>query len=156
SQRPFPAGSFEDSLLFARSLFEFGSGQPVRRLSLFDHLQKSPESSLSRQLIINSNKYGLTKGAYNAEQLELSPDGLRAVDDELPSRERTKARVKLAILEIDAFARLYERFRGNRLPARSALIDAAKEFDVPAALAEEAIDTFTVNLRFVGLLQTLS
>lgn len=36
------------------------------------------------------------------------------------------------------------------------LIDAAKELDVDADAAEEAIDTLVVNLRFVGLLQTLS
>lgn len=156
SQRPFPAAPFDEALAFATALFEFGSGQPVRRLTLFDHLQKSPDSGSSRQLIINSNKYGLTKGAYNADQLELTSDGLKAVDDELPRREITRARVKLAILDIDPFSRLYEKLKGNKLPARSALIDATKEFGVAADLAEEAVDTFTVNLRFVGLLQTLS
>jgi hypothetical protein len=156
AQRPFPAAPFEEALSFAKAIFDFASGQPVRRLSLFDHLKKSPESGSSRQLIVNSNKYGLTKGSYTADQLELTPDGLKAVDEELSKREISKARTKLAINDIEPFARLYERFMGNKLPARSALIDAAREFGVPSDLAEEAVDTFTVNLRFVGLLQTLS
>ena len=36
------------------------------------------------------------------------------------------------------------------------MIDAVKEFGVAQDAAEEAVDTFIVNLRFVGLLQTLS
>jgi hypothetical protein len=32
--RPFPAAAFEEALGYARELFAFGSGQPVRRLTL--------------------------------------------------------------------------------------------------------------------------
>lgn len=156
SQRPFPACGFEEALDFAKELFNYGSGKAVRRLSFFDHLQKSPESGPSRQLITNSNKYGLIKGGYGADQLELTTDGIKAIDEDLPSREQTKARIQLAVEQIETFSKLYEKFAGNKLPARAALVDAAKEFDVSAELAEEAVDTFVVNLRFLGLLQTLS
>lgn len=156
SQRPFPACSFEEALTFAKSILEYGSGQPVRRLSLFDHLQKSPDSGTSRQLITNSGKYGLTKGSYAAEQLELTPDGAKAVDEELSPRELARARIKLAIEDIEPFKKLYDQFSGNKLPARAALIDAIRAFEVSDEMSEEAVDTFIVNLRFVGLLQTLS
>lgn len=156
AQRPFPACAFEEALGFAKSILDYGSGKSVRRISLFDHLQKSPESGPSRQLITNASKYGLIKGSYAAEQLELTPDGAKAVDDELSKREQAKARIKLAIEDIPPFKQLYDRFVGTKLPARSALIDAIKEFDVSDDLAEEAVDTFIVNLRFLGLLQTLS
>ena len=63
TNRPFPAAPFEETLSFAQVIYAFGSGQPVRRLSIFDHLQKSPESGHSRQLIINANKYGLIEGS---------------------------------------------------------------------------------------------
>jgi hypothetical protein len=156
TQRPFPACPFEEAAEFAREVLAFGSGQPVRRLSLFDHLGKSPESGPSRQLITNANKYGLIEGSYAAEQLKLTPEGIRAVDDEIPKREQTKARISLAIESIEPFQKLYERFKGNKLPAKTALIDAAKEVGIDTEVAEEAIDMFIVNLRFVGLLQTLS
>lgn len=155
-QRPFPACSFSEAMELAESILEFGSGQPVRRLSLFDHLGKSPESGPSRQLITNSNKYGLIQGSYAAEHLQLTPDGAKAVDDEINARERQKARIKLAIDDIPIFKGLYDKFSGNKLPARSALMDAAKELEVPEDLAEEAVDTFVINLRDLGLLQTLS
>lgn len=156
AQRPFPACSFEEALQFAKAILEYGSGKPVRRLSLFDHLKKSPDSGPSRQLIVNANKYGLIKGSYAAEQLELTPDGARSVDEEIPRREQTKAWINLAIESLEPFKKLYDRFAGTKLPARAALIDAIKEFEIPPELSEEAVDTFVVNLRFVGLLQTLS
>jgi hypothetical protein len=156
TQRPFPASAFEEALAFGKAVLDYGSGKPVRRISLFDHLGKSPESGPSRQLITNANKYGLVKGGYQAEQLELTPDGAKAVDEELSKREQAKARIKLAIEDVPPFKSLYERFVGTKLPARAALIDAIQEFDVPKGMAEEAVDTWIVNLRFVGLLQTLS
>lgn len=156
SQRPFPACSFEEAQTFAKAILDYGSGQPVKRLSLFDHLQKSPDSGASRQLITNAGKYGLTKGGYSAEQLELTPDGAKAVDEDLPPREIARARIKLAIEDIEPFKKLHDRFAGNKLPVRAALTDAIKEFGVPEQLADESVDTFIVNLRYVGLLQTLS
>ena len=155
-QRPFPACPFNEALDLAKSLVEYGSGQPVRRISLFDHIGKSPESGTSRQWITNASKYGLTKGGYQAEHLELTPEGAKAVDEELPARERVRARIRLAIEGVEPFRRLYEQFVGNKLPARAALVDCAKDIDVPEAFLEEAVDTFIVNLRDLGLLQTLS
>ena len=154
--RPFPAATFEEALEFAKELFVVGSGQPVRRLTLFDHLGKAPDSGASRMLITNSNKYGLTKGSYVAEQLELTDDGRNAVDDGIARREQAQVRAKLAILDIEPFRRLYERFTNSKLPAKAVLTDAIVEFGVPKEFAEEGVDTFIVNLRFIGLLQTLS
>ncbi|WP_181164942.1 hypothetical protein [Mesorhizobium sp. B2-9-1] len=107
-------------------------------------------------LITNSNRYGLTRGSYAADQLELTEDGLKAVDEQVPARERRRAWAKLAIQDIDPFRAVYERFTNARLPARAVLIDALKETGVSADAAEEGVDTLIVNLRFVGLLQTLS
>lgn len=152
-QRNFPASSFEEALALAKSLLEFGAGQPVRRVSLFNHLNKSPESGPSRQLITNGNKYGLIKGGYQAEHLELTPEGKKAADEQIQVRERARARAQLAILDVEPFAGLYEKFKGLRLPAKAALIDAVKEFGVDAESAEEAVDTFIVNLR-IGRCET--
>ncbi|MDF1633254.1 hypothetical protein [Mycoplana sp. MJR14] len=154
--RNFPASPFEEPVDFARQIFEFGSGEPVRRLSFFDHISKAPESGSSRQLIVNAGRYGLLKGGYQSDIIELTSDGVRAVDPQIPVRDQARARIKLAIEDIEVFAKLHERFVGKALPARAALIDAAMEFGSSRDAAEEAIDTFIVNLRFVGLLITLS
>jgi hypothetical protein len=59
-------------------------------------------------------------------------------------------------LDIEPFRQLYERFTNSKLPAKAVLTDAIKEFGVSDEFAEEGVDTFIVNLRFIGLLQTLS
>lgn len=62
----------------------------------------------------------------------------------------------MAITRIEPFQKLYEKFVGNKLPAHAVLIDAAKDAGIDADHAAESVDTFVVNLRFVGLLRTLS
>lgn len=156
SQRPFPAAIFEESLEFSQKIFVVGSGQPVKRLTLFDELGKSPESGPSRQLIINSGRYGLTKGGIQAESIELTDEGRKCVDDQVTARERARARIDLAINSVEIFKNLYDRFVGNKLPAHAVLTDALKDQGVDSEHLSEAVDTFIVNLRFVGLLQTLS
>lgn len=156
SQRSFPASTFEEPLEFAKEVFRIGSGQAVKRLTLFDQLGKSPESGGSRQLIINSGKYGLTKGGVAAENIELTPEGQKAVDEQVNAREQARVRAQLAIFNIEPFNKLYEKFVGNKLPAHAVLIDAAKDAGIDADHAPEAVDTFVVNLRFVHLLRTLS
>lgn len=156
SQRSFPASTFEEPLEFAKAVLRIGSGQPVKRLTLFDQLGKSPESGGSRPLITNSGKYGLTKGGVQADNIELTSEGQKAVDEQVAPREQSRVRAQLAIINIEPFQKLNEKFVGNKLPAHAILIDAAKDAGIEAEHAQEAVDTFVVNLRFVGLLRTLS
>ncbi len=156
ASRLFPACSFEEAAVFAKQLYEFGAGRAVRRITLFDHLGKSPDSGTSRQLITNSGKYGLTKGSYAAEMLEITPEGAKAVDPDQPVRERAKARVFLGLENIPTFKSLYDAYVGNKLPPKAALVDTAKSLGLTDELAVEAVETFTVNIRELGLLQTLS
>ena len=156
SQRLFPASTFEEPLEFARAIFRIGSGQPVKRLTLFDQLGKSPESGGSRQLIINAGKYGLTRGGVQAENIELTPEGQKSVDEQVTKREQARVWSELAITQIEPFQKLYEKFVGNKLPAHAVLIDAARDAGIEPEHAAEAVDTFVVNLRFAGLLKTLS
>lgn len=154
--RNFPATTFGEALKFAESVNRIGSGQSIRRLVLLDEMGLSPTSSSSRQAITNSAKYGLTKGSYNAEFIELTELGRKATSDNSRQRERERARIESAILEIPPFRGVYEQFVDNKLPAKLVLIDKIKDFDVADDAAEEAVDTLIVNLREVGLLKTLS
>jgi hypothetical protein len=86
SARSFPASTFEEALVLAQGIQQFAAGQRVRRLTLFDNFGKSPDSGPSRQLVTNSSKYGLTKGSYGAEYLELTEDGRTATSQDVPAR----------------------------------------------------------------------
>ena len=69
----FPVSSFEGAIAVANAIQKHASGQKVRRLTLFDQMGKSPDSGPSRQLIVNSNRYGLTKGSAVSETSRVDP-----------------------------------------------------------------------------------
>jgi hypothetical protein len=152
----FPASSFEEALTLANAIQKHGAGQSVRRLTLFDKMKKSPDSSATRQLITNSNKYGLTKGSYASEHLELTTDGKLATDTDVPPRDKLSARFRLAIERIAPFKALYNSLKGNRVPADSILEDKAREMNIPSDDAKECVEMFLVNAKFLGILKTIS
>jgi hypothetical protein len=57
--RAFPASTFEEALELPLAIQRISGGTKVRRLTLFEQLDKSPESGPSRQMITNSARYGL-------------------------------------------------------------------------------------------------
>jgi hypothetical protein len=62
-ERKFPSRTFQEALAIAEAIQKYAGGQKVRRLTLFEKLDESPDSSESRSLITSSNQYGLTKGS---------------------------------------------------------------------------------------------
>jgi hypothetical protein len=152
----FPASSFEEALTIPNAIQKHAAGQKVRRLTLFDQIKKSPDSGPSRQLIINANKYGLIKGNYSAEHLELTPDGKIATSVETSPKERLAMQFKLAIEKIAPFKALYEKLKGNRLTATSVLEDLAKESGVPSDDVKECVEIFVVNAKYLGVLRPIA
>ena len=139
-------------------MLELGGGaREVRRVTLFDHLGRSPESGHSRQAVTNSARYGLTEGSYQAETLALTDDGLKAVNPDASPRERGRAQFKLAVDGIPPFKALYERFAGNKLPAQQVMRDfLTDEHDLSEEDAKEAVELFILNAREIGLIRMLS
>jgi hypothetical protein len=70
--------------------------------------------------------------------------------------EKARSRIKLAISTTEVFKALYERYNGQKLLSTALLEDTAVELGVPYNFKIECIEIFIINLRFVGLLQTLS
>lgn len=155
TQRTFPASSFMEALPLALAIQLHAAGQRVRRLTLFEHMDRSAESGSSRQLITNSGQYGLTTGSYAAEFLELTPDGDLASRDDASASAQLAARLKLAIEQVEPFNRLYQQFSNNRLPAPSVLRDFVVEHQLaPADHVDECVETFLANSRDLGLITT--
>jgi hypothetical protein len=154
--RSFPASTFEEALTLPMAIQQFAAGQRVRRLTLFDNLQKSPESSWSRQLITNSTRYGLTSGSYNSDYLELTDLGRVATNQEVDARQQLKARFTLAVTNIPAFNDLYEQLKGQKLPAHAVMRDFLLEKGYLVEEVSECVDTFILNVKFLGLLRTVA
>lgn len=155
-QQSFPKSSFEDALAIAQVIQTAGAGNRMRRLTIFDSLGKSPDSGPSRMLVTNSSRYGLTIGGYQADYLELTPNGRLATDSEANPKERLKARFDLAIRAIEPFKFLYDRLRGNKLPAQNVIHDMLREGGYAENELAACVDTFIVNVKYLGMLRTLA
>jgi hypothetical protein len=154
-KRAFPASSFEDALTIPLAIQKIGSGTKVRRLTLFDSLGKSPESGTSRQLITNASRYGLIKGNYTSEFLELTAEGDNATSVDANARTKIAAQFRLAIEGVPPFKILYDQFVRNRLPAPAVLEDAIIE-TIHEDDRKECVETFIVNAKFVRVLRTVA
>lgn len=156
TERKFPALTFQEALTLAKAIQDHAGGQRVRRMTLFEKMDQSPDSNQSRRLVTASNQYGLTKGSYTAEYFELTTAGAEASSDESPANKRAAARFALALSRFEPFASLYERLKNNKVPAKEIMIDYAREVGVSEDQAAECVDTFILNAEFLGLLRTIS
>jgi hypothetical protein len=154
-ERKFPALTFEESLVLSSAIQQHAAGQRVRRLTLFEKLDQSPDTKESRRLITASGQYGLTRGGYTAEYLELTPEGAEATGDEVPAGRKVQVRFDLAITRQPPFEFLYQKLRGNKLPAKEVLADYLSEANVEDDEKPECIDTFILNAKTLGLLRTI-
>ena len=154
--RIYPALSFEETLVVADAIHTFASGERVARLTLLKQMNLSPTSSVTQILITSSGKYGLTKGSYAAEHLELTELGRKATDKTTPVKTKTQARFELAVKGIRPFEVLYSRYRGKKLPSHDVMFDALTEADLEISDNKECIDLFVVNSKYLGLLQTIA
>jgi hypothetical protein len=154
-QRPFPAGSFQDALALGEAIHKVGAGAPrVRRVTLFNEIKRSPDSSSSRALITNSAKYGITKGSHGAENLELTSLGSVATNPDASHKDRLDAQFQLAIASIPAFALLYDTYKGRKLPTHEVMKDTLREQGIAEHHETECVDIFIVNAKFLGLLDS--
>ena len=156
SPRPYPASSFKEALPLAEAIHQYASGQKVRRLTLLQQMQKSPTSSATQMLITNSGKYGITTGSYAAEWLALTSAGSVATAPGPLTAQKIDAQFKLAIDGISPFSILYKEYKGKRLPSREVMKDVLAEQNIAADTIAECVDTFVVNAKDLGLIQTIA
>jgi hypothetical protein len=149
-RKPYPIVTFADVLPLAEGIFTHSPDQPVKRITLLGLLGKDANSDASRLLIINSGKYGLTEGGMQAEFLSLTPRGKTAINAKANRADHLKARFDLAIGDIPAFKALYDKRKGNNMPAPAILHDDLQDIDEGDRKA--CADVFTSNVKYLGLL----
>jgi hypothetical protein len=156
ASRPYPASSFKEATPIAEAIHQFASGQRVRRLTLLKQINKSPNSGPTKQLITNSGKYKLTTGSYAAEWLALTPEGSVATGPSPLTKEKLRAQFALAVKGIEPFFKLYDEYRGKKLPSHDVMKDLLRDSGVNEDLLQECVDTFIVNAKDLALLQTIA
>ncbi len=156
-KKPFPLAPFEECYEFAKVIHTIGAGQKVRRLTIFEKLEKSPDSGPSRMMITNCNKYGLIIGGYTAEYIELTTKGKQATDGDTSTATKLRVKFELAIQVIEVFNRLYEQFAEGKMPSHAVIADllGENEKDLSKNEISQVVDIFTVNLKYLGLLMVI-
>lgn len=154
--RIYPSASFKDVLLLGEAIHKYAAGQQVRRLTLLQKMEKSPTSSITQMLITNSSKYGVTKGSFRSEWLELTDLGAIATNPTTTPRVKREAQFKLSIQGIKPFEQLYLEYRGKRLPAHEVIKDRLKDLGFDLDDPQECLDYFIVNVKDLGLIQLIA
>ena len=153
--RPYPASSFLDALPLGEAIMKHAAGEKVRRLTLLQQMNKSPNSGPTKMMITNSGKYGITSGSYAAEYLELTEKGRVALDPTRAHQERRQASFDLAINSVEPFKLLYDHYKDKRLPEREVMKDVLHDSKIDVPDPDECVDTFTVNVKRLDLLRTI-
>lgn len=152
----FPVLTFNEALILAKGIVEHSAGKKMRRLTLFDKLNKSPTSGPSRLLVTISSRYGLTTGSYTAEYLTITDDASMILSETSSELERRQKSFQLAIQQQSVFQQLYERLKGKRLPASDVLRDELSQIGVPSSDCHAAEEVFVQNVRDSELIQEIS
>jgi len=151
----FPRVPLMNVISLVNEIYEQGQGQPVRRTFVFDKLGKSPSSSTSRDLVTASNTgYGLVKGNYNSEKLDLTNLGKSLMEAQTDYDRQSAIYDTLYLNEV--FKRFAENYYDKNLPLDPIAIDFLSEnFNLSQKDAELCYSVIKKNLEDYGLLQPL-
>ena len=153
--RPFPVMPLGDALQLPRSILQYSIDGKIQRLTLSSKLEQSNEGKLTRNLITNSYKYGLTRGSYASPALEVTDDGRVALASD-NSLQKTKEKLfELAISRFDLFDKLYEKLKDKPLRDETVIKDEFKELGVNVDDCQDAAEVFISNVKFLGLVERI-
>ena len=153
--RAFPILTFEEALSLPKNILEHGVNGEIGRLTLFDKLNRSPDSATTKYLVRTAAKYGLTQGTNSSSFLSVTEDGKLALGDSDLSRTKEK-RFHLAIQQFEPYASLYSKLRNHRLPDETVLGGEMGRLGVSNRDCNKAVQVFTANLRFLELARDYS
>ena len=152
-RKPYPTLRFERTLELPKAIVEHGVEGRIRRLTLFQQMERSPESSSSRLLISTSSRYGLTRGGHTADYLELTDTGEATVRGSRDNITTLDMAFNQAISGTSAFDSVYERLKNERIPTAQVLQDLLAQEGIDLSDCEEAANIFVENIRYLGLIQ---
>lgn len=150
----YPIFSLKDALKIPESIKTNNNLHPYNRLDLAASLNNSPNSSSFRMLIIASNSYGLTKGSYIAEKIELTDLGKSIVAP--TSDQERNAALKDALFNVHLFKKFFTKFNQGQLPRKDLVINSLnREENIPLPKCEAAYNIIIKNAKELGILKNV-
>lgn len=147
---PFPPVDFREAQVIAKTIAEQNAGKPMRRLTIFDSLKRSPESSTSRRLVTASAGFGLTQGSYKAEKISLTDRGKAVVEDDDP-----EAKIS-SVMGVKIFQEFFEQYKNSTLPSAQAASDFLVAKGIPQKSAKRCFGILVRSGEEVELIQEIS
>ena len=149
----FPRVPLKTVVELVDGIQQLGHGEPVRRRIAFEHIGRSPDSSVSYVLLSAANSgYALIKGGKNATHLKLTSSGEEIARSSSPSEKRAASFDIL--FANNYFVALIARFADKPLPLDSIATDfLEREHGLQHSDAEVCWDVVKQNLSDYGLLE---
>lgn len=151
SQSDIPRHSLREALTVAQSITDNFAGKSAAPHQIAMALDISPTSSAWRTLTGAAMAYGLTKGGYNSELIELTELGRRATAP-MEEGDDVKARAEAA-LRPRVFSAFFGKYQRAKFPADNIAKNVlTHEFGVPVERQDEVLTTLKDNGAFVGFI----
>lgn len=153
-QADVPAYPLDKAVTIPQMIADQFARKPVSPLKLAAAMKVQPSSPSFRMLTGSSIAYGLTKGGWNAKQVEMTSLGLRIVhvtkegDDLLAKRE--------AILKPRVFSAFLKDYDNHPIPRRDIALNVLKDLGVPDDRTERALDMLLESAASVGFLTSIN
>jgi predicted nucleotide-binding protein len=152
SQAEVPKHTLSESIGLAQSLQDNFAGKNAPPHQLAGALDISPTSSKWQSLSGAAVAYGLTDGAYNAHDINLTPLGKRVVATEIEGDD-AKAKIEAA-LKPGIMQKFFTRYNRAKLPPDKIAHNVLASMGVPSDRLVDVFNTITANGELVGIIQT--
>ncbi len=153
-RKPFPSHTLQEALAVAEAIQNKNAGKPWKPIFVAEAINKSPTSTIFRDITSASYKYGLTQGTWNAQYISLTPLG-SSITKPLDPAKRV-ADFQKAVQNIELFKSVYEHYRDSKFPSADDkyfknMLEV--EFHVPRELADECARMLMENGKFTGIIR---
>ncbi len=153
SQQDVPSASVENALKVPRAIGDNFGYKPTTPLQVAAALDLSPTSSGFRMLTGAAIAYGLTSGGYNADQISLSPLGLRIIRPTAEGDELTGKRE--ALLKPRVIREFLEKYDRSPVPREDIGCNVLMGFGVPKERTKEVLDLILEGAELAGFLHEI-
>lgn len=153
SQQDVPSMSLDKSLAIARAIVDNYASKPASPLQVAKALNVTPTSGPFRMMCGASVAYGLTKGGYNVDKIELLPLGKQILKP-TTQNDDLKAKVE-AFSKPRVISEFINKYSGSPIPRKDIAKNVLEEMDVPADKAEYVLEMIIDQGEAIGIVTTL-
>lgn len=153
SQSDVPSMPLEKSIAIAKAIVDNYASKPASPLQVAKALNVLPSTGPFRMLCGASVAYGLTKGGYNVEKIELLPLALRILKPKIENDD-IKAKVE-SFLKPRVIREFIEKYNGSPIPKKDIAKNVLEEMGVPNTKLEHVFNMIVAEGEKLGIVSDL-